>query len=685
LPAVVYYVGYTPSHDDWFEKRIWSSGDTPKPADDVVADLDPQSFDITADMAVEINSLVINAPRGGIHFSDSFSASQVQVAAGDVSFLSTPTITDLRVSGGSASFSGADGGGDTALVNTLTMSGGSLASVALFDNPYYLRAGNGMTLSGGDKHLRDFVLQNSGAATWSAGNILCSNDCGVENLANATFTLGDQGDLVMEPNAAATYHFRNEGTLTVNPGGSRAFLTQDFTQTAGGTLKLELGHVAGTDYDRINAASLHLHGTLVVSLLAGAAIAAGDTFTILTGPRSGTFDSVKLPSLKNGLVLKIVYEANDVKLVAERPLPAKTPPVAPGGLVPTPIGTICPRPVPVTGPVAKGPPASPLSTKPVRYADGTLVLGTTDLESDGFGTPWGQTRFWTNNPGYLGQNFNGYGWVDTNLPYLIPSADGSQMAVIVSGSDAYTFDLVGGAYQSRFYLRERLTADAATALGGGVDGAVRRLETAYDGQGNAYLFTSSDAAFGGGVVNQVQRVFNGLGQLVTEYQSHDGEVSPSTTPKVQYAYSDPSGGANHSRLVSMTYPNGRVLNYTYGGANSLNDSISRLESLSSNSVTLETYSYLGLDTVVVRAHPQTGTDLTYVKQPGDPTGDAGDQYTGLDRFGRVVDQNWFNAGNDYPADEARYGYDPDGNRTYEYNLLNYPSSEVYTYDGLVVV
>jgi YD repeat-containing protein len=51
----------------------------------------------------------------------------------------------------------------------------------------------------------------------------------------------------------------------------------------------------------------------------------------------------------------------------------------------------------------------------------------------------------------------------------------------------------------------RLTSDAVTTLGSGVDGAVRRLATVYDTQGNAFEFTSYDAATGGNVVNQVQR------------------------------------------------------------------------------------------------------------------------------------------------------------------------------------
>ena len=53
---------------------------------------------------------------------------------------------------------------------------------------------------------------------------------------------------------------------------------------------------------------------------------------------------------------------------------------------------------------------------------------------------------------------------------------------------------------------------------------MRRIETAYDSQGNAYLFTSYDAASGGSVVNQVEDLFNGLGQLTTQYQAHAGAV-----------------------------------------------------------------------------------------------------------------------------------------------------------------
>jgi hypothetical protein len=213
----------------------------------------------------------------------------------------------------------------------------------------------------------------------------------------------------------------------------------------------------------------------------------------------------------------------------------------------------------------------------------------------------------------------------------------------------------------------------------GVDGGVRRLETAYDEQGNAYLFTSYDAATSGSVVNQVQRGFNGLGQLTVEYQEHSGAVNTSTTPKVQYGYTEMSGGANHSRKTSMTYPSGRVVGSTY--ASGLDSSISRLSSLTDSGVTLESYTYLGLNTVVKRAHPQPGVDLTYIKLSGESNGDAGDQYIGLDRFGRIVDQRWVD-GSGMDKDRYQYGYDRGSNRLWRDNLVNAAFGELYAYDGL---
>jgi RHS repeat-associated protein len=261
----------------------------------------------------------------------------------------------------------------------------------------------------------------------------------------------------------------------------------------------------------------------------------------------------------------------------------------------------------------------------------------------------------------------------------------------------YSYDLLG-----------RQTSDAVTTLGANVDGAVLRIDTAYDGQGNPYLYTSYDSATAtatADIVNQVLRQYNGLGQMTAEFQSHAAQqaVDTTSTPAVRYTYSEMMDGGgnyvNHSRPVSMTYPNGRILHYGYNtGPQSagLDDRVSRLSYLADDNGSggagthLEDYSYLGLGTVVLRHHPETGVDLTYLQQAGDTGGygDGGDPYTGLDRFGRVVDQRWIPAATPQsPTDRFQYGYDRDGNVLYRANLASPPPpapgfDELYGYDGL---
>src|SRR5258707_15155591 len=142
-----------------------------------------------------------------------------------------------------------------------------------------------------------------------------------------------------------------------------------------------------------------------------------------------------------------------------------------------------------------------------------------------------------------------------------------------------------------------------------------------------------------------------------------------------------AGGVNHSRLTSITYPNGKVLTYNYGTAGGLNDVISRLASLSDTSGTLESFDYLGLRMVVRRAHSQPSVDLTYIKQTGEANGDAGDQYTGLDRFGRVVDQRWIVTSSGVATVRTQLGYDRDANVLYSNNLVNSNFSELYHANG----
>jgi RHS repeat-associated protein len=259
------------------------------------------------------------------------------------------------------------------------------------------------------------------------------------------------------------------------------------------------------------------------------------------------------------------------------------------------------------------------------------------------------------------------------------SSEQETVTVNALGQTLTATDRNGNVHTLSYDVLGRLIADAVTTLGANVDGSVRRIDYGYDALGNLALITSYDAASGGNIVNQVKRQFNGLGQLTSEWQEHTGAVTGSSL-RVQYAYSEMADGANHSRLTSIIYPNGKVLNYNYAAG--LDDAISRLSSLSDSTGILESYDYLGEAVVVARRHPQPGVDLSYIKRSGEANGDAGDQYTGLDRFGRIVDQRWLHSSDGSAVDRLQYTYDRNGNRLSRTNLIDAAFSESYSYDNL---
>ncbi len=244
---------------------------------------------------------------------------------------------------------------------------------------------------------------------------------------------------------------------------------------------------------------------------------------------------------------------------------------------------------------------------------------------------------------------------------------------------SYTYDVLG-----------RQRSDAVVALGTGVDGAVRRVETDYDALGRAIRFTTYNAAAGGAIVNQVEREFNGFGQITAEYQKHGGAVDTETSPKIRYDYVMANGG---SRLAKMTYPTeSRFLVYQY--STGINDDISRLSAIIDSAVVgvaggvVELYHYLGLDAIVRRDQPQIGEALTYIRQPGDAAAAGDDRYSGLDRFGRIIDQNWLrtsaSAGGAAGTSSVRlqYQYDRAGNAVSRHDLIDAALSELYEYDPL---
>jgi RHS repeat-associated protein len=69
--------------------------------------------------------------------------------------------------------------------------------------------------------------------------------------------------------------------------------------------------------------------------------------------------------------------------------------------------------------------------------------------------------------------------------------------------------------------------------------------------------------------------------------------------------------------------------------------------------------------------------------PPNPPANGGDQYVGLDRFGRVVDQRWLLTSSGAALERVQYGFDRASNRQWRDNLVAASGQdEYYTYDGL---
>jgi hypothetical protein len=115
-------------------------------------------------------------------------------------------------------------------------------------------------------------------------------------------------------------------------------VTGDFAPAADDTLRIDVlgSGTAGLAYDRLNVqgggATAKFDGTLDINLLNGFTPALGDTFTVLSYPAyGGTFPTVKLPELSNGLSLVPVFGPTELTLVASKTASGKSPLYAKAG------------------------------------------------------------------------------------------------------------------------------------------------------------------------------------------------------------------------------------------------------------------------------------------------------------------------------------------------------------------
>lgn len=250
-----------------------------------------------------------------------------------------------------------------------------------------------------------------------------------------------------------------------------------------------------------------------------------------------------------------------------------------------------------------------------------------------------------------------------DLPSLTNGPDGQYARLEYrynrQGEVIHHTDADGTVHEYEYDRAGRQTEDRVTTLGPDLDASVRRIQRQYEARGLVSKITSHSAVSGGVIVNEVQRDYSPFGLLVSDWQSHSGAVATSggsVTPRVLYGYTNGSG--NKLRRTTVTYPNTtRVLNLEYGAANTIDDHLGRIASLDLAGTNIAAYTYCGAVWQVEIYYQAANLELTFKQQTGDPTGDAGDIYTGYDRFDRAIDLRWRVASTNAHLERVQYGFD----------------------------
>jgi len=205
------------------------------------------------------------------------------------------------------------------------------------------------------------------------------------------------------------------------------------------------------------------------------------------------------------------------------------------------------------------------------------------------------------------------------------------------GEEVLKKDQAGNVIERTLDTRGRETARRVTTLASGFDGAVRRIETAFDALGRTETVTQLDAATSGSIVDQVKYSHDAWGNLALFEQDRNSAVGASGSVddyEVGYAFVKATNGRQTLRRDTLTLPSGNVLTFKYRTRNGLHDDeASRVTDLMDGATVLALYAYNGAGTVVGTDYPEPDVmSRQYTSTLGD--------YADLDRFDRVVTSKW---------------------------------------------
>lgn len=269
------------------------------------------------------------------------------------------------------------------------------------------------------------------------------------------------------------------------------------------------------------------------------------------------------------------------------------------------------------------------------YTDGLMVTMTADLAGSSddqvttytYGVSTAQTPASTITANHLLR--------EVKYPDSASGTDVVLYAYNAQGQRLAMDDQLHNLIETEFDTAGRATKTKVTTLASGVDGAVRRIERAYDSLSRPTTVTQYDASSGGNVVDEVKYTYESWGFISKFEQDHNSTVATGGTLlyDVEHSFEKVTSGRNTIRRTGMTTPSGRsvTFDYTNAGTGTWFNEISRVRHVVVDSVTVATYRYNGVGHLVGTTYNEADV---FSRRYG------GSSLTQLDRFNRPTDWTW---------------------------------------------